>query len=397
MKLLVLNCGSSSIKYQIIDMADERALARGLLERVGQPNARLTHDVFGRSTVMIEQPVNDHAEGLELVLGAICHRDHGAVDQLDEIYAVGHRVVHGGNRYRESVQIDDEVIAALHEFAELAPLHNPANLAGIEACRVALPGVPQVAVFDSAFHQRLPPSAREYALPRELIQQHGLRRYGFHGIAFRWATERAEALLGQSLRELKLVTLMLGSGCTANALLFGESVEVSTGFTPLEGLMQSTRSGDVDVAMILWLMEREGLSPAQMSELLYRRSGWSGRSGLGPDLRETIAAARNGNREAQLALDTFVHRCRKYVGAYAATMGGLHALIFTGGIGEKSPLVRRRICADFEFLGLRLDEAANEPPGEDRLISAPGSRVRVAVVVMNEELVIARDTTRLLS
>lgn len=397
MNILVLNCGSSSIKYSIIEMESERATVRGTLERLGQPRARLTHDVFGRSTVQIERDVTDHADGIALILATISHPEYGALASLAEIGAVGHRVVHGGTRYTGSVPITEDVVAALHQYADLAPLHNPPNLAGIEACQRAMSAVPQVAVFDTAFHQSLPAHSFTYALPQWLAKKHGLRRYGFHGIAFRWATQRASELLDVPLTELKVVTLMLGSGCTVNALQHGQSVDVSTGFTPLEGLMQSTRSGDVDAGMVLWLMECEGLTPAQMSGILYRQSGWTGIAGIGPDLREVITAARNGNADAQCALDTFVYRCKKYLGAYAAAMGGLDVVVFSGGIGEKSPPIREKICEGLGFLGVALDAEANRSVGADKVISSADSRVRTVVVVMNEELVIARDTRQLIS
>jgi len=397
MKVLVLNCGSSSIKYQLLDMTTERPLAKGLLERVGTENARLTHEVNEHTTVRLRRAVPNHETGLDWVVETLLHPERGPLRSLEEIDAVGHRVVHAGERYTGSVLVTEDVIDALRECSDLAPLHNPPNLAGIEACRRLMPGKPMVCVFDNAIHHTLPPRAYLYALPRELCKKYGIRRYGFHGIAFRSALEQTVALLGKPLEEMRVLTLMLGSGCTANAMKYGQSVDVSTGFTPLEGLVQSTRTGDLDAAAVLYLMEKEGLGPKEMTDLLNRRSGLLGLSEVSNDLRDIEKAAAGGNEWAQQALEVFAYRCRKYIGAYAAAMGGLEVLVFAGGIGQNAAEMRARICEDLEFLGLRLDPERNAAcVGESGFISAPDSPVPILVVVVNEELVIARDTVAVL-
>jgi len=399
MQVLVINSGSSSIKYQLLDMDREQMIQKGTLERIGAEESKLRHYSNQWTTVTLNRPIPDHTSGLEWVLEMLQDQEHGTIKALSEIDAVGHRVVHAGERYTGSVRVTDDVIDALRACSDLAPLHNPPNLAGIEACRKLMPETPMVCVFDNALHHTLSPSAYLYALPYELYEQYGVRRYGFHGIAFRSATEEAGQLLGKPLEELRILTLMLGSGCTANAMKYGRSVAVSTGFTPLPGLVQATRCGDLDPAVVLYLMEKEGLSPAEMNDLLNRRSGLLGISGVSSDLRDIQAAADEGHERAQLAIDVFVHRCRKYVGAYAAVMGGLDVLVFAGGIGANAPRIRARICAGLEFLGLALDEDRNELlVGEEAhgFLSPEGARVPVVVVQVNEELIIARDTVAVL-
>lgn len=397
MKVLVLNCGGSSVKYRLYRMPHGEALAGGSVERVGLPGAVLRHgngtqDV---ATETLECPT--HAVGIQRVLKVLSEGPHAPIASLAEIDAVGHRVVHGGDRYTGSVRITPDVIDALRACADLAPLHNPPNLAGIEACLEALPGVPMVAVFDNALHHTVPDYARAYAIPRDLAQRHGIRRYGFHGIAFRYATQRASEILGQPLEDLRIVTLMLGSGCTANAMAGGRSLDVSTGLTPLEGLIQSTRSGDLDPAVVTFLQEKEGLSPADVNALLNRKSGWLGLSGVSADLREVRQAAQAGHDAARLALQAFTYRARKYVGAYTAVLGGLDLLIFTGGVGERAPDIRAAICHNLAYLGIELDPGRNEAATGDAVISASGARTPVVVVSMNEEIVIARDTYEIVS
>jgi acetate kinase len=392
MLVLVLNCGSSSIKYQLLEMPAGAALARGLIERVGTDRAKLTHEVTGRPAYVFEEPVLEHSAGIEMMLWALTAAEGGPLASLDAVDAVGHRVVHGGERYSESVLATPEVLADVAALAELAPLHNPANLAGLVACQEALPGRPQVCVFDSGLHQTLAPEVYTYALPYEYYERHRIRRYGFHGLAFRSAFERAEAVLGEKVEGLKIVTLMMGSGNTANAYERGRSVEVSTGFTPHEGLVQSTRAGDVDAAVIPYLMEKEGLTPAQVTEVLNKRSGWSGVSGIGQDLRDILAAAGEGDSRARLALGVHAHRARKYVGAYAAAMGGIDLLIFAGSVGEKAPGIRQSICQGLGFMGVLLDEGRNRMASGEGVISMDDSPARIVVVQVNEELVIARDT-----
>jgi acetate kinase len=391
MLILVLNCGSSSIKYQVVDMPAATVLARGQVERLGTPHARLHHEAHGCEPLELETGLADHRAGVELMLGVLADPARTGAD-LSHVEAVGHRVVHGGERCDRSLLATPEVVAYLGDLCDLAPLHNPHHLAGVAACQAALPGRPHVCVFDSAFHHTLAPEAFTYAIPHELAHRWRIRRYGFHGLAFRSAHEGAEALLGEPVGGMRVVTLMLGSGNTANACDRGRSVEVSTGFTPQEGLVQSTRAGDLDAAVVPFLMDHEGLSTAEVVDLLNRRSGWLGVSGVSADLRDILAAAREGNERAALALSVMAHRARKYVGAYAATMGGVDLLIFTGGVGEKAPSVRADICRGLEFMGLHLDPVLNEAVAEQGIISAPDSPAHIVVAKVDEELIIARDT-----
>lgn len=351
---------------------------------MGQPNSLL--ELKGAKTFRWEGAIENHAQGLELISKELA-------ELKSEIGAVGHRVVHGATSFTGSVLVDEKVMAALQENIPLAPLHNPPNLAGIEAARQLFPDLPQVAVFDTGYHGTLPPFAYTYALPKEIAAKWRVRRYGFHGIAFRSITAQAASLLGKRPEELRIVSLMLGSGTTANASLYGKSIDVSTGLTPLEGLVQSTRSGDLDPALVLYLMREAGYTAEQLDKILNKESGWLGISGLSSDLREVEAAAEVGNADAKLALDTFTYRTRKYVGAYAAALGGIELLAFSGGVGEHSPLVRQRICQGLEFLGIHLDDDLNRK-GEG--IISRGS-VPVVVVSANEEEIIAQDTYNLVS
>ncbi|MFN3393243.1 MAG: acetate/propionate family kinase, partial [Candidatus Thermochlorobacter sp.] len=359
-------------------------------------DAQLTHRTDDGRQVRLQQGMPDHAAGLDWILSLLTHPEHGSLASLEELDAVGHRVVHAGERYTGSVLVTEDVIAALEECIELAPLHNPPNLAGIYACRERLPHTPMVCVFDNALHATLPPGARFYGLPYEFYERYGIRRYGFHGIAFRSILEQVEQWTGRPLKELRVVSLMLGSGSTANAMRYGESVEVSTGFTPLEGLLQSTRSGDLDPAVVTYLMERESLTPKEMTDLLNRRSGLLGLSGVSNDLRDIQQAAAQGNPRAQLALEVYAHRCKKYIGAYLAALGGAQAITFTGGIGENSDYIRAKICSHLEWFGLELDEAKNSEMvgGKEGMISKPESSLAAWVIPTNEELIIARDTYR---
>jgi acetate kinase len=390
MLILVLNCGSSSIKYQVVDMPAAEVLARGQVERLGTPHARLHHQARGREALDLETGLADHGAGIGLMLEALGDPARTGAD-LRQVEAVGHRFVHGGERCDRAMLATPEVLAYLRDLCDLAPLHNPHHLAGVAACQAALPGRPHVCVFDSAFHHTLAPEAFTYAIPHEYAEKWRIRRYGFHGLAFRSAQEGAEALLGRPVGEMRVVTLMLGSGNTANACDRGRSVEVSTGFTPQEGLVQSTRAGDLDAAVVPFLMEHEELSAAQIVDLLNRRSGWLGVSGVSADLRDILAAAEGGNSRAALALSVIAHRARKYVGAYAATMGGVDLLIFTGGVGERAPSVRADICRGLEFMGLRLDPARNESVAGQGVISTPDSPASIVVAKVDEELIIARD------
>jgi len=397
MIVLVLNSGSSSIKYKLFDMARDEVLAAGVVERVGTDSAVLRHSVPGQAALTREQPVPDHAVGIEMMLAALTSPEGGPLESLGQVDAVGHRVLHAAEHYSGSVLASAEVIQAVEDCAELAPLHNPPNLAGIRACQAVMPDVPHVCVFDNALHQTLPPEAYTYALPYEFYERHGVRRYGFHGIAFRSAFERARVILGEPVDDLRIVTLMMGSGNTANAFDRGRSVDVSTGFTPHEGLVQSTRAGDMDAALIPWLMEKERLSADEMTEIINRRSGWLGISGISADLRDVIKAAGEGHKRSQLALAIHARRARKYVGAYAAIMGGIDLLIFAGSVSQKAPSVRAEICRGLDFMGLSLDPAANGRIVDEGIISSPDSAARIVVVNVDEELVIARDTVQIVS
>lgn len=392
MLVLVVNCGSSSLKYQLLDMPRGEAVAKGQVERIGHQDALLTHEAEDDDETVVEMEVTSHARAVDLMLKMLVLPEGGPLESLAQVDAVGHRVLHAGDRYSGSVPATPEVLAAIEEFAELAPLHNPHNLAGIQACQAAMPHCPHVCVFDNALHHTLAPEVYTYALPYEVSRKHRIRKYGFHGLAFRSAFERAGRLLGRPVEELKVVTLMMGSGNTANAYDHGRSVEVSTGFTPQEGLVQSTRAGDLDAAVIPFLMSKEGYTPDEMTEVLNKRSGWLGISGLSADLREVIAAAEEGHAQARLALAAHAHRARKYVGAYAAAMGGVDVLIFAGSIGEKAPQVREAICRDLSFMGLELDRGKNAQAEGEAILSTSTSRGQIVVVKVNEELVIARDT-----
>lgn len=394
MKILVINCGGSSFKYQLIDMPQGEVLAGGQVERLGKEDAALHYEAGGRK-LKRTGGFPDHRSAITAVLDLLVDPENGALSSLAEVEGVGHRVVHAGERYRGSVIIDDDVIAALRDCIDLAPLHNPPNLAGIEICSELMPDVPHVAVFDNAFHIDLPRQAAFYAIPYSFYEKYRVRRYGFHGIAFRYMTERAAAVLGKPLSELKVVSLMLGSGTTANALLHGRSVDVSTGFTPTEGLVQSTRCGDVDPLVITYLMRHAGYSPEDIDHILNKESGWLGLSGVSNDLRDVQGAAEEGNERAQLALEVFTYRCRKYVGAYAAAMGGIDALVFSGGVGQHSAYVRQEICRGLEFIGLKLDPKLNEKASGEAIISSPDAKAAIVVVPADEESIIARDTYEL--
>ncbi len=383
MRILVLNSGGSSIKFKVFDFPARSVYLSGHLERVGQPNSLL--EITGAKQMRWEGATLDHAAGLGLISEEL--------QDLGELGAVGHRVVHGATSFTGSVLVDDDVIAALRENIPLAPLHNPPNLAGIEASRKLFGDLPQVAVFDTGYHGTLPPQAYTYALPQELAKKWRIRRYGFHGIAFRSITSQAAELLGKKPEDLKIVSLMLGSGTTANASLYGKSTDVSTGLTPLEGLVQSTRSGDLDPALVLYLMREAGYTADQLDRILNRESGWLGISGISADLREVDKAAKAGHEAAKLALATFVYRTRKYIGAYAAAMGGIDLLAFSGGVGEHSSSVRDEVCRGLDFLGISLDPALNQ---EGEGIISRGS-VPVVVVSANEEEIIAQDTYNLVS
>lgn len=395
MKTLVLNCGSSSIKYQFIDTSTKTALAKGVVERIGMSGAVLTHQRYDGDKIKIAGEILDHTIAIEYVLGVMLSRNHGVIDEKKDIEAVGHRVVHGGEYFSDSILITNEVINVLQENIELAPLHNPPNIKGIQACKKLLPDVPQVGVFDTAFHMKMPPKAYLYGLPYELYKKYKIRRYGFHGTSHLYVSNRAAEILGKDLNELRIITAHLGNGCSMAAIKFGQSIETSMGFTPLEGLLMGTRSGDIDPAVILHIMGKEGLSLHEAATLLNKHSGLTGISGVGSDMREILAAVKDGNKRAKFAFEIFCYRIKKYLGAYAAAMGGVDAFVFTGGIGENSAEVRTEVCTELEFIGLTLDTQKNE--ANEEVISNDLSTVAVMRIPTNEELVIAMDTDKIVS
>ena len=395
MKTLVLNCGSSSIKYQFIDTNTKTALAKGVVERIGMSGAVLTHQRYDGDKIKVAGEILDHTIAIEYVLGVMLSKNHGVIDTKKDIEAVGHRVVHGGESFSDSILITNEVINVLQENIELAPLHNPPNIKGIQACKKLLPDAPQVGVFDTAFHMKMPPKAYLYGLPYELYKKYKIRRYGFHGTSHLFVSNRAAEILGKDINELRIVTAHLGNGCSMAAVKFGQSIETSMGFTPLEGLLMGTRSGDIDPAVILYIMGKEGLSLHEAATLLNKHSGLTGVSGVSSDMREILGAVKDGHKRAKFAFEMFCYRIKKYFGAYAAAMGGVDAFVFTGGIGENSSEVRTAVCNDLKFFGLTLDEQKNDT--NEEIISDNLSAVTVMRIPTNEELVIAMDTDTIVS
>lgn len=392
MKVLVVNCGSSSIKYQLFDMNDESVLAKGLVERIGLEGSVLTHRPEGRDKVVIPGNIKNHNVGIRMVLSALTDKDHGVINSMQEINAVGHRVVHGGEKFAGSVLITPAVMAALQECVELAPLHNPPNILGINACAELMPGVPQVAVFDTAFHQTMPKYAFLYGLPYEAYEKYGIRRYGFHGTSHRFVTQRVAELMHEDITNLRIISCHLGNGASIAAVKFGKSIDTSMGFTPLEGLVMGTRCGEIDPAIIPFLMKKEGMTAEQIDAYLNKKAGVLGLSGVSSDFRDIEEAAQNGNERAQLALDVFAYKVRKYIGGYVAAMGGVDAIVFTAGLGENSISIRAKICQGLEYLGTRIDPEKNNIRGQAQEISVDGAKVKLFVIPTNEELVIARDT-----
>jgi acetate kinase len=393
MKVLVLNCGSSSIKYQFIDTDNKQALAKGLVERIGMTGAVLAHQRYDGDKVKIVGEILDHTIAIEYVLAVMLSKNHGVIDDKKDIEAVGHRVVHGGETFSTSVLITDEVIGVLEDNIELAPLHNPPNIKGIQACKRVLQDTPQVAVFDTAFHSKMPPKAYLYGIPYELYKKYKIRRYGFHGTSHLFVSQRAAEILGKDINELKIITAHLGNGCSMSAIDMGKSVDTTMGFTPLEGLLMGTRSGDMDPYLILYIMGKEGLSLHEANTLLNKHSGLIGISGESSDMREILAAVKDDHKRAKYAFEVFTYRIRKYFGAYAAAMGGVDAFVFTGGIGENSFEVRAEVCKQLDFLGVQIDEQKNED--NEEIISTDSSKVKVMKIPTNEELVIAMDTDKI--
>jgi acetate kinase len=398
MKILVLNCGSSSIKYQVIDMgADEpRLLGKGIVDRVGLPEGEIVLKVEGRDNHTRHLPIPDHKTGIALLIEAITDPEHGVVASLDEIRAVGHRVAHGGSFFDGSALVDDDVIEKIRACFPLAPLHNPANLQGILSIAELLPAVPQVAVFDTAFHQTIPAENYMYAIPWEYYQKYGVRKFGFHGTSHRFVAEKGARLAGIDLAHSRIITCHIGNGGSITAVLDGRSVDTSMGFTPVDGVIMGTRTGTIDPGALLFIGENEGMSYAQLGNMMNKESGVLGVSGLSSDMRDITDAAEAGNERAILALAMYDARIKHFVGAYAALMGGVDMIIFTGGVGENQWPTRERVCRGLEYMGVEFDVAKNDGlRGRDAIISKPGSRVTVAVITTDEELVIAQDTFRL--
>lgn len=395
MKVLVINCGSSSLKYQLFNMDTEEALAQGLVERIGLEGARLKHETPSTGKKVIEKPMENHRVALKLVLDTLVNEEYGALTSLDEIDAVGHRVVHAGEKYSESVVITEDVMDALKDCIELAPLHNPPNIMGIEAIQELLPNVTNVGVFDTAFHQTIPKEAYIYPLPYEYYEKYGVRKYGFHGTSHRYVSKRASEMMGKDIKDLKLVTCHLGNGASLAAVKNGKSVATSMGFTPLEGLVMGTRCGDLDPAIVTFIMNKENLSPGEMDTVMNKKSGVLGISGVSSDFRDIEDAAAEGNERAKLALNAFDLRVKKYIAAYAAVMGGIDGIVFTAGLGENSVDNRAAIMEGLEFLGAKLDTEKNNVRSKEKFINTDDSKVKIMIIPTNEELMIARDTKEL--
>ncbi|MCD6323125.1 MAG: acetate kinase [Clostridiales bacterium] len=397
MKVLVINAGSSSLKYQLIDIKDQRLLAKGLCERIGFEDSvhKYSREDGGAQKTVLT--LHNHVEAIEVMLALLTDSENGVIESMDEIKAIGHRVVHGGEAFNKSTLIDDKVLEVLRQCIDLAPIHNPANIMGIEACRQEMPNIPMIAVFDTAFHQTLPAKAYMYAVPYELYKKYGIRKYGFHGTSHRFVAKRAAIMLGKPLEELKLVSCHLGNGASICAVKYGESIDTSMGFTPLSGVAMGTRSGNIDPALISFIMDKEDLSIEETTKILNRKSGVLGISGISSDFRDLLRASNEGNERAGLAIEVFAYRVKKYVAEYIGIMNGADAVIFTAGIGENNNLVRKLVTDDMDFLGVKCDPAKNiSDTGREMDISMDDSKVRVLVIPTNEEMEIALEVTKIL-
>ena len=395
MIILVLNCGSSSLKYQLLDMKNDEVydlLAKGLVERIGMEIGCLKNQATGKEKFEKEMPIADHTVGIKAVLEALLDKEYGVLTTLEDIEAVGHRVVHGAEEFVCSQRITDAVVAQLEKCSVFAPLHNPANILGIKAVSAVLPDVPQVGVFDTAFHQTMPSYAYMYALPYEYYEKYGIRRYGFHGTSHKYVSAKGAKFAGLDINYSKIITCHLGNGSSIAAVVNGKSIDTTMGFTPLEGLIMGTRCGNVDPDVVTYIQEKEGLSAAEMSKVLNKKSGFLGLSCVSSDARDLDAAANEGDAKAKLTLKKLTYDITKFIGAYAAAMNGVDLIIFTGGIGENNSRLRRRVCENLTYLGVKFDYDANVVKGEDVMVSLPDSKVKVAVITTNEELMIARDT-----
>jgi len=395
MKILVINAGSSSLKYQLIDMDTENVMAKGLCERIGIDGSKLTHTPAGCDKVVIEKNMPNHAVAIKLVLEALTDKSHGVISDMSEISAVGHRLVHGGEFFSGSVLVTDEVKKVMEECNPLAPLHNPANLTGVAACEEAMPGVPNVGVFDTAFHQTMPAKSYMYAIPYEYYEKHKIRKYGFHGTSHNYVSHRVAQIVGKPIEELKIITCHLGNGSSIAAVDGGKVLDTSMGLTPLDGLVMGTRSGSIDPAIIPFLAKNEGLSVEEIDNILNKKSGVLGISGVSSDFRDLDAAAAEGNERAALALDMFIHSVKGYIGRYASIMGGVDVVTFAGGVGENSIDTRAKILEGLEFMGIKIDASNNKVRGQEAEISTADSKVKVYVVPTDEEMTIARDTKKI--
>jgi acetate kinase len=392
MKVLVINCGSSSLKYQILDMTNETLLCKGLVEKIGIDGSVITHEKIGMDKFRLETPMANHEDAIAQVLAAIQDPEHGVVKDMSEIGAVGHRVVHGGEKYADSVLITEKVMKDIEECCDIAPLHNPPNIAGINACKALMPNTPMVAVFDTAFHQTMPPESYLYAIPYEYYTKYHIRRYGFHGTSHKYVSRRAAEMLNVDLEDLKIITCHLGNGASVSAIKHGKCIDTSMGFTPLEGLVMGTRSGDIDPALVTYIREKENLPQGKANEILNKKSGVLGISGVSSDFRDIEAAVAEGNERAALALKVFAHKVRFYIGAYIAEMNGCDAIVFTAGVGENDITMRELICHDLGNLGIKIDPLKNKIRGKETIISADDARIKCLLIPTNEELMIAKDT-----
>ncbi len=395
MIILVVNCGSSSLKYQLLDMKNDEVydlLAKGLVERIGMEVGCLKHQATGKDNLVKEMPIEDHTVAIKAVIDALLDKEHGVLSSLEDIEAVGHRVVHGAEEFVCSQLITDKVIAQLEKCSVFAPLHNPANILGIKAVSAVLPTVPQVGVFDTAFHQTMPSYAYMYALPYEYYEKYGIRRYGFHGTSHKYVSAKGAKFAGLDINYSKIITCHLGNGSSIAAVVNGKSIDTTMGFTPLEGLIMGTRSGNVDPDVVTYIQEKEGLSASEMSKVLNKKSGFLGLSCVSSDARDLDAAANDGNPKAKLTLKKLTYDITKFIGAYAAAMNGVDLIVFTGGIGENNSRLRRRVCENLTYLGVKFDYDANVVRGVDTMLTLPDSKVKVALITTNEELMIARDT-----
>jgi len=397
MKIIILNCGSSSIKYQLVEMPENRVIAKGLIEKVGLKESIIKHKTDSGADLKLEMHIPDHQKGIEEVLNILVSEEHGSLKSLDEIDAIGHRVVHGGEAFSGSVPITDEVITALEECVELAPLHNPPNLAGIYTMKELLPETPQVGVFDTAFHQTMPEHVYLYAIPFMLYEKYKVRRYGFHGTSHNYVSQRACDILDIDIKEQKIITCHLGNGSSIAAIKNGKSFDTSMGMTPAEGLIMGTRTGDLDPGALLYMAEKEDTSIKETSNLLNKKSGMLGISGVSSDMRDIEDAANNGNHRAQLALEMFAYRVKKYIGAYTAALGGVDIIVFAGGIGERDTETRKRILNGLEFMGIEIDPTNLDVKGEEVMLTTANSKVKVMVVPTDEEMMIAKDTYEIVS